>query len=86
MICPPRVSLPTCTTTSPPTKSGEAAVPQKSFDVSTAPEKSLPQRRRPVAASQAVTTPVVPTVKRRAPATSGVAFGPFAIFTAYWFF
>ena len=49
-------------------------------------EKSLVQSCLPVAVSQALSTPVTPSVNRRLPATSGVAFGPFAISTAYWFF
>src|SRR5687767_4538671 len=80
------MSLPVWTTTRPPEASGDAAVPQKSFEVSTVLEKSFVQSCLPVAVSHALRMPVTPSVKRRLPSKSGVAFGPFAIFTAYWFF
>ncbi len=80
------MSLPTWTTKRPSTSNGEAAVPQNNFEVSIDFEKSLVQSSLPVAVSQALRTPVTPSVNRRLPMTSGVEFGPFAISTAYWFF
>ena len=80
------MSLPTWTTSRPSTSNGDAAVPQNNFDVSIDFEKSLVQSCFPVAVSQALRIPVTPSVNKLLPMTSGVAFGPFAISTAYWFF
>src|SRR5687767_9657871 len=80
------MSLPVWTTRLAPDASGDAAVPQNNFEVSIVLEKSFVQSCLPVAVSHAFRMPVTPSVKRRLPIKSGVAFGPFAIFTAYWFF
>ena len=82
---PPWTSLPICTMTAPPTSVGEADVPQNNLLVSTRLEKSFDQSCFPVASSQAYTCPLVPTVTTRPEATSGVAFGPFAMRAAYLF-
>ena len=58
---------------------GDIAVPVKSFDMSISFDQSLRHFTAPVAASNAVSTAVVPSVKTRPPATSGVENGPFDI-------
>ena len=65
---------------------GDIAVPVKSRDVSISFDQSFRHFRAPVAASNDDSTALVPSVKTRPLATSGVENGPFAMAAAYLFF
>jgi hypothetical protein len=65
---------------------GDIAVPVKSREVSISFDQSLRHLNAPVAASNDDKTALVPSVKSRSFATSGVENGPFAIDAAYLFF
>ena len=64
---------------------GDIAVPVNSRDVSISFDQSLRHFSSPVAASNAERIALVPSVKTRPLATSGVEKGPFAIEAAYLF-
>ena len=64
---------------------GDIAVPVKSRDVSISFDQSFRHFSAPVAASNDDSTALVPSVKTRPFATSGVENGPFAIELAYLF-